>query len=113
MKYTLIGPCKYGEKPFPIPFEKIKFVHHGTFGCFDNFNNVLIAVYDADDNWGGQTERLKIIGHFEFGITTPWWAKLSGIKPTGIIRNFNSEWREEDVTKLLKMGAKLPDPYCK
>ncbi len=49
MKYTLMGPNTFGQKSFPIPFKDIILVHHGTFGCFDNFNDVLIVKYIKRD----------------------------------------------------------------
>jgi len=112
MKYTLLGKRKFGTKPFPIPFEKINLIRHGTFGCFDNFNNVLIARYITLNSDDEEVERLQIIGHFETGKTL-WGGFFFRKNPVGVIYNFNSEWKEEDVLKLLEMSAELPDPYCK
>lgn len=107
MKYTLMGPNTFGEKHFPIPFEDIILVHHGTFGCFDNFNDVLIVKYIKRDPYDdSEKEELKILGHFEYGKNIYGHLGFDfylGKDPDHIqIHNFNSEYTKEDVMKILE-----------
>ena len=111
MKYTLVGPNTFGKKHFPIPLEDIILVHHGTFGCFDNFNDVLIVIYIKRDSYDGEeTERLEILGHFEKGRNIYGHLGFDfflGKDPDHIqIYNFNSEFTKEDVMMILNRFCK-------
>lgn len=97
MKYSIknIDKCTFGEKPFPVLFEKVTCLCTGTFGDFENpfYHRVLCAEWYDKEN---DRFRYEIIGSFK--RLNRFWRFLG--KPTEIV-GFKSKFLKEDVEWLI------------
>lgn len=105
MKY-LINNSKFSifgeEKRFPIALEKIKRLQTGTFGCFGYPNgNVLVAVWQDEEG----KEKNQIIGRFESSKVKRSHF-FAGVIQSVTLLNFESEFTEQDVLKVLNKAEK-------
>ena len=99
MKYK-IKKGQYGNKEFPISFDKIRYLCHGVVGDFERpfYHNVLcICWYNENSGF----EQYEILGKFKKGKT--YYKYYFFGKPTlAIIKNFKTDYKKEDIDRLLE-----------